>query len=242
LRATRWNLPQSAQRGQRECSHLLCVLCVSAVNQTHFGKGAALACGPLASPAGSPASGLLRRPHPLARRSPLAGDALEFTAECAEGPTRMQPSSLRSLRLCDESNAFRGRRGPCVRSAGITCWVARKRAPTSSVRWHHLLGRPQAGSYVVSTRRLVGARLRATRWNLPQSAQRGQRECSHLLCVLCVSAMNQTHFGEGAALACGPLASPAGSPASGLLRRQSAGITCWVARKRAPTSSAPVGS
>jgi hypothetical protein len=51
-------------------------------------------------------------------------------AECAEGPTRMQPSSLRSLRLCGESNAFRGRRGACVRSAGITCWVARKRAPT----------------------------------------------------------------------------------------------------------------
>ncbi|QQO55943.1 MAG: hypothetical protein N838_23945 [Thiohalocapsa sp. PB-PSB1] len=30
------------------------------------------------------------------------------------------------------------------------------------------LSRPQAGSYVVSTRRLVGARLRATCWVSPQ--------------------------------------------------------------------------
>jgi hypothetical protein len=39
------------------------------------GKGAALASAPLASFAGSPASGLLRRPAPTAGTDPLAGEA-----------------------------------------------------------------------------------------------------------------------------------------------------------------------
>jgi hypothetical protein len=57
---------------------VLCVLCVSAVNRRSLGGDAALACGTLAPSAGSPASGLQRRYHPLAGRSPLAGDALDL--------------------------------------------------------------------------------------------------------------------------------------------------------------------
>jgi hypothetical protein len=72
------------------------------------------------------------------------------------------------------------------------------------------LGRPQAGSYVVSTRRLVGARLRATRWISAQRrrVRRGAMADAASSLRLCVSAVNQRSFGGGAALAAGPLGRP----------------------------------
>jgi hypothetical protein len=65
----------------------------------------------------------------------------------------MQPSSLRSMRLCGESKVARGD-------------AALADGP---------LGRPQAGSYVVSTRWLVGDVLEFTAEM--QSAQRGGGGC-----------------------------------------------------------------
>jgi hypothetical protein len=141
---------QRAQRGHGGCSSLLCVLCVSAVNQRSLGAGQALACGPLGRPqAGS---------YVVSTRR-LVGARLRATRwiltqrrRGRRGAVVDAASSLRSLRLCGESKVARG-------DAALTC------SP---------LSRPQAGSYVVSTRRLVGARLRATRWILTQR-RRGRR-------------------------------------------------------------------
>jgi hypothetical protein len=104
----------------------------------------------------------------------------------------MQLSSLRPLRLCGESKVARG-------DAALACGP---------------LGRPQAGSYVVSTRWLVGARLRATCWISPQR-RRGRRGAM----ADAASSLRSLHLcGElkvargDAALTCGPLGrSQAGS-------------------------------
>jgi hypothetical protein len=124
----------------------LCALCASAVNpcscrrqHPSSGKGAALASDPLASPARSPASGLLRRPTSTAGNVRLCDrNEVGFTAETQRracirlAPLRTPRLRGASLHLLKAAPFFRERRGACVRSAGITCQVARKRAPTSS--------------------------------------------------------------------------------------------------------------
>jgi hypothetical protein len=91
------------------------------------------------------------------------------------------------------------------------------------------LGRPQAGSYVVSTRWLVGARLRATRWIL----LRRRRVCRGAM----VDAASSLRSLRSLRL-CGE--SKVAWGRRGACVRY-AGTIRWVARKRAPTSLAPVG-
>jgi hypothetical protein len=172
---------------------LLCVLCASAVNQRSLGGGAALACSPLSRPqAGS---------YVVSTRR-LVGARLRATCwiltQRRRGAMADAASSLRSLHLCGELKVARGRCGACGRSAG---------SPASGLlRRQHPLARrsPLAGDALEFT--AEGAE--GPRWMQP------------LLCVLCVSAVNQRSLGE--------------------MRRLRA--VRWVARKRAPTSSAPVGS
>jgi hypothetical protein len=88
-------------------------------------------------------------PFPSARRSPLAGDALDFTAETQSAQRDQGRCGLLLCVLCVSAVNRRSLGGDAALAGGP-------------------LDRPQAGSYVVSTRWLVGARLRATRWISPQ--------------------------------------------------------------------------
>jgi ribosomal protein L32 len=154
---------------------------------------AALACGPLGRPqAGS---------YVVSTRW-LVGARLRAT--CWISPQRRRgrrgamadaASSLRSLHLCGELKVARG-------DAALTCGP---------------LGRSQAGSYVVSTRWLVGARLRATRWILTQR-RRGRRgvmaDAASSLRSLRLCGESKVARGR-----CRARVQSAESPASGLLRR-----------------------
>jgi hypothetical protein len=151
------------------------------------GKAAALASDPLASSAGSPASGLLHRPAPTAGKGLLAGEApWPLCALCVSAVNpyilyRQHPSSGKGTALASD---------PLASSAG---------SPASG-----LLHRPAP---------TAGKGLLAGEAPWP-------------LCALCVSAVNpyilqrqHPSSGKGTALASDPLASSAGSPASGLLHR-----------------------
>jgi ribosomal protein L32 len=169
---------------------LLCVLCISAVNRRSLGGDAALACSPLSRPqAGS---------YVVSTRW-LVGARLRATRWISPQRRRVRrgamadaASSLRSLHLCGESKVARG-------DAALTC------SP---------LGRPQAGSYVVSTRRLVGARLRATCWILTQRRRGAMADAASSLRSLRLCGESKVARGR-----CRACVQSAESPASGLLRR-----------------------
>jgi hypothetical protein len=106
-------------------------------------------CGACGRSAESPASGLQSRYHQSARWCPRAGDPGDLTPQT--------PSAPREQSRC--------------RPFGWALWVSavnRRSLGGGAALAGGPRSRPQAGSYVVSTCRLVGARLRATRWISPQ--------------------------------------------------------------------------
>ncbi len=169
----------------------------------------------------------------------------------ALGTLRLCGASLHSLQAAPFS---RERRGARVRSAGIICWVARKRAPTpcGSRGW----SRSACGRGALGTLRLCGASLHSLQAAPFSRERRGARvRSAGIICWVarkraptpCGSrGWSRSVCGRGALgtlRLCGASlhslqAAPFSRERRGA-RVRSAGIICWVARKRAPT---PCGS
>jgi hypothetical protein len=144
----------------------------------------------------------------------------------------MQPSSLRSLRLCGESKVARGRCGACVRYAGTTRWGGpppgrHRGAPPGPPTPHGFLpwlvpvgGRPSGWCQRTARKRRVSPKRPSIHRRDAENAENAEkrRHPPWPLCTLCVSAVKSN-----------------ASPASGLLQAKGCG------RRRSPLAGDPAG-